>query len=195
MDNALGDDTPMVTADSRGGARLATEHLLDLATARSGTSPDRPAGPPPNAGPRAGARPWRRPGPRCPSRSSATGARDSGYDLGRRLARRPDVTAVFASNDQMALGVLRALHEAGRRVPDDVSVVGYDDIPEAAHLLPPLTTDPHRLPEIGTRSLRLLLARIDGRADTGTKAETDLVTVIPAHLIVRRSTGPAPGRP
>ena len=89
---------------------------------------------------------------------------DSGYDLGRRLARRPDVTAVFVSNDQMALGVLHALHEAGRSVPGDVSVVGYDDIPEAAHLLPPLTTVRTDFAEIGTRSLRLLLSRIDGPA-------------------------------
>ncbi len=91
----------------------------------------------------------------------------------------------------MALGALRAFHEAGRRVPDDVSVVGYDDIPEAAHLLPPLTTIRTDFQEIGTCSLRLLLARIDGRAEPGTDAGA-LVTVIPAHLIVRRSTGPAP---
>src|SRR4051812_24259238 len=57
----------------------------------------------------------------------------SGYAAGSRLARNPDVTAVFAANDDMAIGVMRALAEAGRRVPEDVSVVGMDDIPSAAY--------------------------------------------------------------
>ena len=52
----------------------------------------------------------------------------------------PEVTAVFVANDQMALGVLRALREHGRRVPEDISVVGFDDIPESAYFAPPLTT-------------------------------------------------------
>ncbi|GAA3062988.1 hypothetical protein GCM10020254_03640 [Streptomyces goshikiensis] len=56
----------------------------------------------------------------------------SGYHAGRELADRPEVTAIFAANDQMALGVMRALQEAGRRVPQDVSVTGFDDVPEAA---------------------------------------------------------------
>jgi DNA-binding LacI/PurR family transcriptional regulator len=112
---------------------------------------------------------------------------DSGYDLGRRLAARRDVTAVFVSNDQMALGVLHALHEAGRPVPDEVSVVGYDDIPEAAHLLPPLTTVRTDFAEIGTRSLRLLLNRIDGSTEPP-KPES----LVPVDLVVRRSSGPAP---
>lgn len=115
--------------------------------------------------------------------------RGSGYELGRELARRTDVTAVFASNDQMALGLLHALHEAGRRVPDDISVVGYDDIPEAAHFLPPLTTVRTDFAEIGTRLLRLLLDRIDGRAEADTGGES----MIPVELVVRRSTG-RPGR-
>ncbi|MER5668223.1 substrate-binding domain-containing protein, partial [Streptomyces mirabilis] len=110
---------------------------------------------------------------------------DSGYALGRRLAARPEVTAVFASNDQMALGVLRALHEAGRHVPDDVSVVGYDDIPEAAHMLPPLTTVRTDFAATGRRSLQLLLSRIDGSA----KPRIDHIE--PVRLVVRRSTGPA----
>ena len=60
----------------------------------------------------------------------------SGYEIGLQLARRPEVTAVFCANDHMALGLLRALGEQGRRVPEDVSVVGFDDIPEAAFFLP-----------------------------------------------------------
>jgi DNA-binding LacI/PurR family transcriptional regulator len=64
----------------------------------------------------------------------------SGYRAGQRLAANREVTAIFAANDQMSLGVLRALREAGRRVPEDVSIVGFDDIPEASYFQPSLTT-------------------------------------------------------
>ncbi|WP_433364669.1 LacI family DNA-binding transcriptional regulator [Actinoplanes sp. CA-142083] len=80
----------------------------------------------------------------------------SGYELGRRLARDPGVTAIFAANDEMAIGVIHALHEAGRDVPGDVSVVGFDDIPVAAHVWPSLTTvgsDNEELAEAGLRYL------------------------------------------
>ena len=78
----------------------------------------------------------------------------AGYELGRALSADPAVTAVFVANDQMALGVLRATHEAGRAVPGDLSVVGFDDIPEAAYFLPPLTTVRQDFIEMGRRSLR-----------------------------------------
>jgi DNA-binding LacI/PurR family transcriptional regulator len=188
LESDLGDGTPLVTADSRAGARKATEHLLRLGH--------------PTVRHIAGPTGWISADRRVESWRAtlrAAGAQvheplvgdwsaDSGYELGRRLAAHPDVTAVFASNDQMALGVLRAFHEAGRQVPGDVSVVGYDDIPEAAHLLPPLTTVRTDFAEIGTRSLRLLLAQIDG------PAEPRAGHVEPVELIVRRSTGPAPKR-
>ena len=86
-----------------------------------------------------------------------TGARASGYELGQRLAADSGVTAVFVANDQMALGVLRAMHERGRRIPADVSVVGFDDVPEAAYFLPPLTTVRQDFIELGNRALRLML--------------------------------------
>ena len=81
----------------------------------------------------------------------------SGYDLGRKLAADPEVTAIFAANDQMALGVLRAMNEAGRDIPGEVSMVGFDDIPEAAYFSPPLTTIRQDFDEMGTRGVRLLL--------------------------------------
>jgi DNA-binding LacI/PurR family transcriptional regulator len=112
----------------------------------------------------------------------------AGYEQGRRLSREPAVTAVFVANDQMALGLLRALHEAGRAVPGEISVVGFDDIPEAAFFLPPLTTVRQDFIEMGRRSLRLLLRTVE----SGRRPEEG--SLVPPELIVRRSTGPAPAR-
>ncbi|MFF8451913.1 LacI family DNA-binding transcriptional regulator [Streptomyces leeuwenhoekii] len=189
LDNALADDIPLVTGDSRTGARKATEHLLGLGhrTVRHLAGPAGWF----SADQRLAA--WRATleaaGAEVPEPLAGDWSADSGYDLGRRLARDPEVTAVFVSNDQMALGLLHALHEAGRSVPGDVSVVGYDDIPEAAHLLPPLTTVRTDFAEIGTRSLRLLLHRIDGSGEPPPAGP-----VVPVDLVVRRSSGPPPGR-
>ncbi|MFJ7333094.1 LacI family DNA-binding transcriptional regulator [Streptomyces sp. NPDC101110] len=183
LENALDDETALVTGDSRTGARKATEYLLGLghttvwhiAGPTGWTSADhRLTG-------------WqstlRAAGAAVPDPLVGDWSADSGYDLGRRLARRPEVTAVFASNDQMALGLLHALHEGGRSVPGDISVVGYDDIPEAAHFLPPLTTVRTDFAEIGTRALRLLVDRIDG---PGERPRAD--TLVPVDLVVRASS-------
>jgi DNA-binding LacI/PurR family transcriptional regulator len=86
----------------------------------------------------------------------------SGYQIGHQLAQMPGVTAVFCANDHMALGLLRALSEQGRRVPEDISVVGFDDIPESAFFLPPLTTVRQDFGELGRRALDRLLSRIAG---------------------------------
>ncbi|MCW2778701.1 MAG: transcriptional regulator, LacI family [Frankiales bacterium] len=109
----------------------------------------------------------------------------SGYDAGRHLART-DVTAVFAANDQMALGVLRALWEQGRRVPEDVSVVGVDDIPEASYFSPPLTTVRQDFRELGRQGLSALLAQVEGQ-DRGRQR-----TSIPPTLVTRQSVAPPP---
>ena len=79
-----------------------------------------------------------------------------------KLAREPEITAVFAANDQMALGVVAALGEAGRRVPDDVSVVGFDDLPESAYFRPPLTTVRQDFDEVGRRAMRLVARALAG---------------------------------
>ena len=90
----------------------------------------------------------------------------SGYAAGRKLADRiragEDITAVFLANDQMALGVLAALHEEGLEIPDDVSVVGFDDLPEAPYFTPPLTTVRQDFEELGRRGVELVLARLAG---------------------------------
>ena len=109
----------------------------------------------------------------------------SGHAAGRRLAADPGVSAVFVANDQMAVGVMLALQEAGRAVPGQVSVVGFDDIPEAAFLQPPLTTVRQDFPEMGRRCVQRLTAMIAG-------APAELEVTVAPDLVLRSSTGPPP---
>ena len=119
----------------------------------------------------------------------------AGYAAGERLVSLirggEPVSAVFVANDQMGLGLLAALHRAGLDVPGDVSVVGFDDLPEAPYFNPPLTTVRQDFAELGRRGVQLLLARLGG--------EELHLDPVPATLVVRSSTapakreGPAPG--
>ena len=86
----------------------------------------------------------------------------SGYRAGRSLGADPAVGAVFAGNDAMALGVLRALDELGRAVPDDVRVVGFDDMPEAEYFWPPLSTVSQDFAAIGQHAVDLALRTLRG---------------------------------
>jgi DNA-binding LacI/PurR family transcriptional regulator len=104
----------------------------------------------------------------------------SGHAAGLRLPA--DATAVFAANDQMALGVLRALADAGRRVPEDVAVIGFDDVQDAADYRPPLTTVRQDFDALGTRAVDVLVSGIE----TGEPARLE---TIPARLVVRVSSG------
>ncbi|WP_243639382.1 LacI family DNA-binding transcriptional regulator [Streptacidiphilus pinicola] len=116
----------------------------------------------------------------------------SGYEAGQRLARDESVTAVFCANDHMALGVLRALHEAGRRVPEEVSVVGFDDIPEAAYLTPPLTTVRQDFAQLGRRGLELLLQRVEAPAAPGGREASGAghrAAIVAPELVLRASSG------
>ncbi len=107
-----------------------------------------------------------------------------GYYAGLELLRYRDFTAVFAGNDQMALGFMHACRDSGLSVPDDISVVGFDDIPEAAHFAPPLTTVRQNFAEIGRRAVALLLGELRG--------ETELShDPVQAELVVRQSTARA----
>jgi DNA-binding LacI/PurR family transcriptional regulator len=99
---------------------------------------------------------------------------------GFAVAVPDDATAVFAANDQMALGLLRALAGASRRVPGDVSVAGFDDVPDAADYLPPLTTVRQDFDVLGEQAVTALIARIEG-------ASADPI-VVPTRLVVRAST-------
>ncbi len=98
-----------------------------------------------------------------------------GYHAGRELLRYRDFTAVFAGNDQMALGFLHACRETGIDTPGEMSVVGFDDIPEAAHFAPPLTTIRQDFAEIGRRAMSMLLALIGGEAAEPARVEPELV--------------------
>jgi DNA-binding LacI/PurR family transcriptional regulator len=106
-----------------------------------------------------------------------------GYHAGRELVGYRDFSAVFAANDQMALGLLHAFREAGLDVPGDISVIGFDDIPEAQHYWPPLTTVRQDFAEIGRRSIAILLDEIHGHA------RIDLAQILP-ELLLRESTAP-----
>lgn len=112
----------------------------------------------------------------------------SGYDGAQRLMTLDDPpTAIFASSDDAALGALRALREVGLTVPDDVSLVGFDDLPVCPWIDPPLTTVRQPLAEMGATAVDLLHR---ARTDSGPTLRTELAT----SLVVRSSTGPAPSR-
>jgi len=173
---------PLVAVDQFEGAQMATSHLLELGhrTVWHISGPvdwleaqDRMRG-------------WRSTleaaGAPAPPVLHGDWSARAGHELGRDLAANPDVTAVFVANDQMALGLLRALHEARRSVPGDVAVAGFDDVPEAAFFTPPLTTVRQDFLEVGRLSFHLLLEEIE----SGTRSSSR-VTVAP-ELVVRAST-------
>jgi DNA-binding LacI/PurR family transcriptional regulator len=112
----------------------------------------------------------------------------SGYAVGRRLAAERTATALFVGNDQMALGLLRAFAEAGVRVPDDVSVVGFDDQPESGYFSPPLTTVRQDFEELGRRCMDTMLKEIEAGAPVSS-------TVVAPGLVARASTAPPGGAP
>jgi LacI family transcriptional regulator len=112
---------------------------------------------------------------------------EGGYEAARRLlARMPDLTAIFVQTDTMAIGALSALHELGRRVPEDCAIVGCDNIPAARRTIPPLTTVHIPFYETGALAIRLLLERI-----TAPQPEPGRV-LLPVHLVTRRSCGCKP---
>ena len=184
------DAVPTVRIDNATGARLATQHLLDLGH----RTVHHAAGPAdwPEAHERIEG--WRRTlyaaGAVVPPVTPGWWDAGSGYEQGQALAADPSVTAIFCANDRIALGVLRALHEAGRRVPEDISVVGFDDMPDSPFYLPPLTTVRQDFGELGRRSLALMLEHLSGSADGKPPSHVQIAP----ELVVRGSSGPAPSR-
>ena len=177
--------TPLTAGvDNLQGARLATEHLLSLGH-ETVVHLSGPMGWAESYARRDGWREelesQRRRVP--PLRWGGDWSPRSGYVTGTSLARETDVTAVFAANDQMALGLIRALNEVGRRVPEDVSVVGFDDLPESRYFLPALTTVRQDFHELGRRVMSILERVLDGE-------EQPSVDLVPTTLVVRESTAP-----
>ncbi|TCO39047.1 DNA-binding LacI/PurR family transcriptional regulator [Kribbella antiqua] len=170
-----------VDADNRGGARLATEHLVDKGRTRIATITGRMD---------EGAGTARFKGYQ---EALAVAGLDAGRvahgdfseDGGSRamaelLSEHPDLDAVFIASDQMAIGALRVLTDAGRSVPGDVAIVGFNDIPSARHTAPPLTTVNQPIQALGREMARMLQSLMSG--------ETPSPLILPTRLIQRAST-------
>jgi LacI family transcriptional regulator len=181
---------PTVFSDNRAGGRLATEHLLAQGYRQIGLI--------------TGPRTWtvareRQLGwqdalavaniPRDTRRvvegdwSAASGERGL-YQL---IEQFPEMDAVFVSNDQMALGVLQAAHLLGRRVPEELAVVGYDAVPDSAYFWPPLTSVRQHLMEVGSTTVREITRLIERQHNGETEAHPLCIGIQP-QLIVRRSS-------
>jgi LacI family transcriptional regulator, galactose operon repressor len=178
---------PSVDVDNRAGARTAVDHLLALGHRRIGCITNAPLAYTAAADRLAGYRDALEaasvaaaPELVVEGAFDAASGRTAMQEL---LARAPDVTAVFVASDIVAFGALRAIREAGRRVPGDISVVGFDDVPLARHFDPPLTTI--RLParDLGAAAGRALVERLAGRAGRER-------TLLPTELVIRDSTAP-----
>ncbi|GAA1924915.1 LacI family DNA-binding transcriptional regulator [Microbacterium aoyamense] len=175
VDSSADDRFGVVGSDHEGGAFAATRHLL----AAGHQMVWHIAGPEDSFAAAARERGWRaalagRATP-DPIRGDWTAA--SGHSAG--LALPADVTAVFCANDQMALGAMRALADTGRRIPDDVAVVGFDDVADAADFRPPLTTVRQDFDALGERAVTALVGSIGGAAP--------VAEIVPTRLIVRES--------
>jgi DNA-binding LacI/PurR family transcriptional regulator len=177
---------PVVDTNQAEGAAFATNHLLGLGHRTVWHI----AGPPQSYAAERRQKSWRatlqRAGREIPAVFTGDWSATSGYHHGLQLADDPSVTAVFAANDQMALGLVRALHEKGRTVPGDVSVVGFDDMEESAHFWPPLTTVRQSFEAVGRNAVTALLAEIANGSQGAAVVE------VPTELVVRSSTAPPP---
>jgi len=189
VDSAIRPDHGLVDTDQVQGARLATEHLLALGhrTVHHISGPLASI----SAGHREAA--WRatlqQHARAVPEVFRGDWTTRTGFAWGRVIAADQAITAVFSSNDQMALGLLRACHEAGRPVPSTLSVVGFDDMPESDSFWPPLTTIHQHFGQVGRSCIQSLLAALHGD-------DEPRQLVIPTRLVVRSSTAsPAADRP
>jgi LacI family transcriptional regulator len=183
IDAELGAQVPSVVIDQRYGSQLASQHLIDLGHREICEI----SGPLHWFGAVARHESWIatlesagiQPGPSKKGDWTAAGGYKAAHSLLDEGAR---FTALVVGNDQMALGAIRALHERGLCVPEDVSVVGFDDIPEAAYFEPPLTTVQQDFTGLGEQSIEYLVALIDN-PDTPSHQR-----VLHPRLVTRLST-------
>jgi DNA-binding LacI/PurR family transcriptional regulator len=178
-------DERSVSVDNFSGGQTATEHLLALGHT--------------NIVHISGPKSWFEAGARASGYAAAmlaSGFRPqivdgdwsvgSGYAIGLEMSfEKRGVTAVFAANDYSALGVLKAASQRGLRVPEDLSVVGFDDVPESGYFIPSLTTMRQDFPELGRQAISLLLSHLDGKPESHSRP------IVPS-LVVRDSTAPPP---
>jgi LacI family transcriptional regulator len=109
------------------------------------------------------------------------------YGMKLLLEQQPDIDAVFASNDQIALGALGVAHSWGRRIPQDIAIVGFDNIPESACFWPPLTTVYQQLIDVGRIAVQKLHSMIEADRQSSTPYD-DQLTMVKPELIVRASS-------
>ncbi|WP_426595689.1 substrate-binding domain-containing protein [Cellulomonas sp. McL0617] len=178
----LSDVELVVGSDEAGGVKEAVEHLLGLGHA----TVHHIAGPQEWPSSKRRREAWKAAleaaGRDVPDSIEGDWSAASGYEAGLEFAKRPEVTAVFAANDHMAIGLMRSLQRAGRRVPEDISIVGFDDVPEAAFLSRALTTVHQDLAVAAVRGVELLMEVLDGGREGGT------IERVPTRLVVRETT-------
>ena len=192
---------PSITSDNVDGGRQAAAHLLDLGHRRIGVL---------TAGPRNAAAPDRVAGVRRAFEERGLdpdsitvvvdepGVEGGEAALCRLLEEAPDTTGVAAYNDLMAIGAMRAIRASGRTVPDDLSVVGFDDVAIAAYTDPPLTTIAQDIGDLGRWAVERLVERIAAVAaggespPAGSPQTGSPVTILPVRLVARGSSGPPP---
>lgn len=170
---------PRLSVDNRVGGKLAAEHLWRLGHRRLALV----AGPEDWSEASARRHGFEEALAEVGSRPVAVAEGDWSADSGYRAfgyLRDSGCTSVFCANDQMALGLIHAAHDGGRLVPRDLSVIGFDDTPETAHYLPPLTTIRQDFQMVGRRAVDSLLSALHGTPKQG--------TLIHPKLVVREST-------
>ncbi|MEM0962495.1 MAG: LacI family DNA-binding transcriptional regulator [Bacteroidota bacterium] len=184
---AEGIEADMFNFDNAGGTRALTGHLIRHGHRRIAFA----AGPPLAGDSQERARGYREAMDSAglqPRQADAGYTRQAGADAARALIRSTTPpTAIVAANDECALGAILALREDGLSVPHDVSVVGFDDIPAAAHTTPSLTTVRVPIRDLGEQAVRQLAARIEGE-DIGPPRHV----VMPVEVVIRESTAPLP---
>ncbi len=186
---------PAIVSDNLAGGRLAVEHLFELGHRRIGhlTAPRNPDSGDRLAGAREAFSTARRSARDLVVARGEPGVAGGEGAMRELLAGTPDLTAVFAYNDLMAIGAMRAIKASGRRVPQDVSVIGFDDVALAAFVDPPLTTMAQSTAELGRWAFDRLsrsLSTWRGPGGPGTASPEDLVR-LPVRLEIRQSTARA----
>ena len=186
-DSTLVDYYPSASADQAGGVRNAVKHLLELGH----HTVHHVCGPEDSQSSLIRRATWTRTlqevGREVPEPVPGGWEAAAGYEAGLRLAADPEVTAVFCANDELALGLIRAMHEQGRRVPRDVSVVGFDGLAVGEYSFPPLTTVRQDFRRHGREMVGLVLEQVASGVRDGSRS-----IIIPTELILRGSTAPPP---